>query len=132
MVTCCGLALCTQVRPKEPPLPYPSIHAPWYGYLFWTIAAAGDYQQHTDANFVPAKINNRGKCGANLKVRSRQDEAQMGPSVVGECSTGHEAAAAGCDQIAANSAAAGCLGCRTANMPEDPARSHVPIPAGTP
>ncbi|WIA22326.1 hypothetical protein OEZ85_004640 [Tetradesmus obliquus] len=56
------------VRPKEPPLPYPSVHAPWYGYLFWTIAAAGDYGRHADANFVPVWVQNRGRCSANMKI----------------------------------------------------------------
>lgn len=57
-----------QVKPGEGPVPYPSIHAPWYGYLLWTVAATGGIGRAADATFVPATIDNKGKCGANMKV----------------------------------------------------------------
>lgn len=49
-------------------MPWPSVHAPWYGYLFWTIAAAGKYNSKSDATFVNTKVEDKGKCGANMKV----------------------------------------------------------------
>jgi hypothetical protein len=53
----------------EAPVPWPSIHAPWYGYLFWTVAAAGKYNSKSDATFVQTKVENKGNCNANMKVR---------------------------------------------------------------
>jgi hypothetical protein len=52
----------------EAPVPWPSIHAPWYGYLFWIIAAAGNYNKAADATFVQTKVENKGNCNANMKV----------------------------------------------------------------
>jgi hypothetical protein len=54
----------------QPPAPWPSVHAPWYGYLFWTVAAAGKYNSKSDATFVQTKVEDKGKCSANMKVKS--------------------------------------------------------------
>lgn len=56
------------VKPGEAPVPWPSVHAPWYGYLLFTVATAGQLGKRADTTFVPAAIDNRGKCGANVKV----------------------------------------------------------------
>jgi hypothetical protein len=52
----------------EEPYPYPSVHAPWYGYLFWTIATAGGYGKAVDTSFVAANVERWDKCAANIKV----------------------------------------------------------------
>lgn len=36
--------------------PYPSVHAPWYGYLFWVLASAGGYGKAADTQFTSAWI----------------------------------------------------------------------------
>jgi hypothetical protein len=36
--------------------PYPSVHAPWYGYLFWMTATAGGYNKNADTQFVAAWV----------------------------------------------------------------------------
>lgn len=61
-------ALRVDASKLEKPVPWPSVHAPWYGYLFWTIAAAGKYNSKSDATFVNTKVEDKGKCGANMKV----------------------------------------------------------------
>lgn len=50
------------------PVPYPSIHAPWYGYLFWITAAHGGYGTHANTVFLPAVIGDTEDCSANIKV----------------------------------------------------------------
>jgi hypothetical protein len=52
------------------PVAWPSIHAPWYAYLAWTILAHGDYKKLADTTFVGAKVDNMQFCKANMKVRS--------------------------------------------------------------
>jgi hypothetical protein len=44
------------------------VHAPWYGYLFWTMATAGGYGKAVDTNFVAANVERWDKCAANIKV----------------------------------------------------------------
>jgi hypothetical protein len=72
---------CTQIDPATlpAPVPWPSIHVPWYGYLFWTVAAFGGYCRTADASFVPVKIGSTASrsttsrsasCAANIKVRT--------------------------------------------------------------
>jgi hypothetical protein len=57
------------------PVPWPSIHVPWYGYLFWTVAAAGGYGKTADTAMVPVKVESSRRstlrsasCTANIKV----------------------------------------------------------------
>ncbi|WIA29580.1 hypothetical protein OEZ86_012072 [Tetradesmus obliquus] len=57
------------------PVPWPSIHVPWYGYLFWTMAAAGAYGKTADTSFVPVTRDSgrrvqpaSSNCTANIKV----------------------------------------------------------------
>lgn len=70
--TTCPCRLLLQAG--EEPYPYPSVHAPWYGYLFWTIATAGGYGKAVDTSFVAANIEHWDKCAANIKVRGWPDE----------------------------------------------------------
>lgn len=55
----------------QDPWPYPSVHAPWYGYLFWTLASAGGYGKAADTSFVAANVERWDKCAANIKVGRR-------------------------------------------------------------
>lgn len=57
-----------QVPPGRAPLPWPSVHAPWYAYLMWTTAVAGGYGQAVDATLVAASFDKLDTCTANLKV----------------------------------------------------------------
>jgi hypothetical protein len=50
--------------PQAPPyVPYPSVHAPWYGYLFWVVASAGGYTRNADTQFVAAYIDRNPPAG---------------------------------------------------------------------
>jgi hypothetical protein len=60
----------------EQPVPWPSVHAPWYGYLFWTVASAGNYSSNSDATFVQTKVESKGNCNANMKVRWSKPKEQ--------------------------------------------------------
>eukprot|EP00775_Hariotina_reticulata_P014710 gene14710-14875_t len=59
-----------KVPKGQPPMPYPSVHAPWWGYLFWISASAGDYGKSADTVFVPASIEKWDACTANIKVHA--------------------------------------------------------------
>jgi hypothetical protein len=39
--------------------PYPSVHAPWFGYLFWVSASAGGYNKGADTQFTAAWIEKK-------------------------------------------------------------------------
>ncbi|WIA13252.1 hypothetical protein OEZ85_006841 [Tetradesmus obliquus] len=56
------------LKAGQDPWPYPSVHAPWYGYLFWTLASAGGYGKAADTSFVAANVERWDKCAANIKV----------------------------------------------------------------
>jgi hypothetical protein len=47
--------------------PYPSVHAPWYGYLLFRTATAGLGGGFSDTTLVNVNTN-AGSCGANVKV----------------------------------------------------------------
>jgi len=47
--------------------PYPSVHAPWYGYLLFRAATAGLDGGYSDATMVYSPTN-PGACSANIKV----------------------------------------------------------------
>lgn len=71
---CCPLQINPAALPA--PVPWPSIHVPWYGYLFWTMAAAGAYGKTADTSFVPVTRDSgrrvqpaSSNCTANIKVR---------------------------------------------------------------
>ena len=48
-------------------MPYPSVHAPWFGYLLFVDATAGDKDSKVDTTFVKATFN-QGTCKGNVKV----------------------------------------------------------------
>jgi hypothetical protein len=64
----CYILVILLAQAGEEPYPYPSVHAPWYGYLFWTIATAGGYGKAVDTTFVGANVERWDKCAANIKV----------------------------------------------------------------
>lgn len=69
---CCVVIAPLPPQPEgRPPLPWPSVHAPWYGYLFWTLMSAGSYGKDADTNFVAANVDRWDNCTANIKVRQR-------------------------------------------------------------
>jgi hypothetical protein len=45
------------------------VHAPWYGYLFWTAVTAGGFGRDADSTFVAANVDRWENCTANIKVR---------------------------------------------------------------
>ena len=47
--------------------PYPSVHAPWFGYLFFMEASAGDWWRNSDTAFVSTWAK-AGNCKANAKI----------------------------------------------------------------
>lgn len=47
------------VQTPYPYKPYPSVHAPWYGYLFWVMASAGGYSRNADTQFTAAWIEKK-------------------------------------------------------------------------
>lgn len=65
------LSTCSLLLQPEgkPPLPWPSVHAPWYGYLFWTAVTAGGFGRDADSTFVAANVDRWENCTANIKVR---------------------------------------------------------------
>ena len=73
-VSCCDLVelfhVCVVQEGKEP-WAYPSVHGPWYGYLFWVMATAGAYGQNADSSFVSANVEKWDNCTANIKVVDR-------------------------------------------------------------
>ncbi|KAI8474854.1 MAG: hypothetical protein J3K34DRAFT_406796 [Monoraphidium minutum] len=48
-------------------VPYPSVHAPWYGYLLFRFATAGPAGGFSDTTLVRVDTNRAG-CNANVKV----------------------------------------------------------------
>jgi hypothetical protein len=46
------------------------VHAPWYGYLFWTAVTAGGFGRDADSTFVAANVDRWENCTANIKVRA--------------------------------------------------------------
>eukprot|EP00775_Hariotina_reticulata_P002235 gene2235-2547_t len=50
------------------PVAWPSVHAPWYAYLFYIIATAGDYNKPADTTFVDNAWEGNGGCTANMKL----------------------------------------------------------------
>jgi len=48
-------------------VPYPSIHAPWFGYLFFKDASAGSWDAFSDTAFLPV-LPSKGSCKGNVKV----------------------------------------------------------------
>lgn len=72
--TCAAAAIIAVVAAQidvaklEQPVPWPSIHAPWYGYLLWTVAAAGDYGKRADTTIVETRVESKAGCGANIKA----------------------------------------------------------------
>jgi hypothetical protein len=70
-----------QVPQGQPPLAWPSVHAPWYGYLFWTLMTAGAYGRDADSSFVASNVDRWENCTANIKV-SVCDEAGWAVFVV--------------------------------------------------
>jgi len=47
--------------------PYPSVHAPWFGYLFFMEATAGNWWEDSDTAFVTTRAQS-GTCKANAKI----------------------------------------------------------------
>jgi hypothetical protein len=48
-------------------VPYPSIHAPWFGYLFFKDASAGSWDAFSDTAFLSVSPS-QGSCKGNVKV----------------------------------------------------------------
>lgn len=55
----CVVCLVCCVQTPYPYKPYPSVHAPWYGYLFWVMASAGGYSRNADTQFTAAWIEKK-------------------------------------------------------------------------
>jgi hypothetical protein len=47
--------------------PYPSVHAPWFGYLFFMEASAGNWWSNSDTGFVNV-FQNSNTCKGNAKT----------------------------------------------------------------
>lgn len=71
-------SVCRVLQTKAPYVPYPSIHAPWYGYLFWVYSTAGGYNKNSDTQFVSAWVE-KSSPTANKRVASVQTAKQTNP-----------------------------------------------------
>jgi hypothetical protein len=56
-------------------VPYPSVHAPWFGYLLFVDATAGDKDSKVDTTFVQV-TSNQGTCKGNVKVWGLQSSSE--------------------------------------------------------
>jgi len=56
--------LAIHLQTPYPYKPYPSVHAPWYGYLFWVYATAGGYNKNADTQFVTAYVDKQSPSGS--------------------------------------------------------------------
>eukprot|EP00882_Tetradesmus_deserticola_P012264 GHRQ01012998.1.p1 GENE.GHRQ01012998.1~~GHRQ01012998.1.p1 ORF type:complete len:237 (+),score=52.89 GHRQ01012998.1:871-1581(+) len=83
-------AMRVDISKLQRPVPYPSVHAPWYGYLFWTVATAGNYNSNVDVTLVQAKVEHKGKCSANMKVWAlRADNGDLRVALINKDDVGN-------------------------------------------